>query len=126
MKKYFLGLLILVITCSSLAGCGGGGNPPGGGDSPDPVWHIETVTDKIYMYYTSIALDASNKPHISFCYNVYDLGYAKWNGATWDVIAVETAAESGLYNSIALDSTGYPHICHYYRNNYEILPAVIW
>lgn len=62
---------------------------------------------------TSIALDASGKPHISYLdYTNHDLKYAKWTGATWSIQTVDSAGRVGWHSSIALDSSNNPHISY--------------
>ncbi|PIU68017.1 MAG: hypothetical protein COS84_02255, partial [Armatimonadetes bacterium CG07_land_8_20_14_0_80_40_9] len=64
-------------------------------------------------YWTSIALDSSNYPHISYFDETNDdLKYAKWNGTFWDIQAVDSEGNVGQYTSIALDSNNYPHISY--------------
>ena len=74
------------------------------------TWEVETVdiTDGWALGglgYTSIALDASGNPHISYHdgYN-NDLKYAAFNGSIWDVNTVDSEGNVGAYTSIALDA----------------------
>jgi len=90
-------------------------------------WHIETVdTAEDVGYFSSIALDSSDYPHISYCdwFNG-DLKYACWAGSTWSIISVDTAGYVGVYTSITLDSSDYPHIS-YYDNTSEDLKYAYW
>ncbi|MCX7021898.1 MAG: carboxypeptidase regulatory-like domain-containing protein, partial [bacterium] len=83
-------------------------------------WHTETV-DSVGMVgqYTSLALDDSDYPHISYFayYSEYgydwgDLKYALWNGSSWQIQTVDWGTWGGYYqcvgmwNSLALDSSG--------------------
>jgi len=77
-------------------------------------WDIQTVDSAGGMgYFTSIALDSSGNPHISY----YDstnsaLKYAKWIGSIWEIQTVDSDGYVGYYSSIALDSLGNPHISY--------------
>jgi len=88
-------------------------------------WHIETVDTGTGTWemalYTSIALDSSNNPHIS--YWEYDieleqehLKYARWDGYHWARQLLDTLymlIYSISNTSIALDSSDNPHILYY-------------
>jgi len=79
-------------------------------------WHIEFVDtpDSSYYYYTSIALDSDDNPHISYydSYPNYELKYAFWNGSAWDITTVDNEEEVGAHSSMALDSLDNPHISY--------------
>jgi hypothetical protein len=75
--------------------------------------------------YTSLALDAANKPHIAYADVTSDtLKYAYWTGNEWDIQVVDSAApfvydgyEYGITGiSLALDGSGGPHISYFGRN----------
>lgn len=75
-------------------------------------WRIEIVDDDSGVE-TSIALDDSNNPHISYMDGIYyDLRYAKWNGTGWEIEIVDSNGIVGWFTSIALDSNNYPHISY--------------
>ena len=79
-------------------------------------WVIETV-DSIgdVGLFTSIALDSSNNPHISYCdLTNYDLKYARYNGSNWLLSTVDSFGWVGFDTSIALDSSNNPHISYVY------------
>jgi hypothetical protein len=85
-------------------------------------WTAEVVTDDTgsdIEKYISLALDASNNPHISFfdaAFSGVDLKYAhKTDAGPWQVSEVDKDAVgiTGQYNSIAIDSSGKPHISYY-------------
>jgi PKD repeat protein len=81
-------------------------------------WNIVTV-DSVGCVggggtHTSIALDSSDHPHISYLdgHPDYDLEYARWTGDSWSIETVDSTGDVGYNNSIALDSSGYPHISY--------------
>ncbi len=79
-------------------------------------WKKETIQldSDIVAYYTSIALDAEDRPNISF----YEyrgpkgsdfqirLRVVMWNGKYWEVRTVDSTEGSGKFNSLAADSQG--------------------
>ncbi len=79
------------------------------------TWDIQTVDTG--NQYASLALDSSDKPHISYYGGMINPGlrYAAWNGSTWNT---ETVAGGGLgdmtgqYTSLALDSSSKPRISY--------------
>jgi methionine-rich copper-binding protein CopC len=64
--------------------------------------------------YTSIALDSSNYPHISY-YDITntDLKYAYKDAGGWHTETADSAGSVGTYTSLALDASNYPHISYY-------------
>jgi hypothetical protein len=61
--------------------------------------------------YTSIALDTSGLPHISYYdYQNLDLKYSHRNPSGWLSETVDSEGYVGWYTSIALDETSSPHI----------------
>jgi hypothetical protein len=77
-------------------------------------WHIETVdsSDNVGSW-TSIALDSSDYPHISYYYDTNgDLKYARWDGNIWQIETVDSVDNVGDFNSLALDSSNFPHISY--------------
>ena len=63
---------------------------------------------------TSLALDASGRPHISYLDSTNkDLKYAFYDGSGWQIQTVDSAGEVGEHNSLALDASGQPHISYY-------------
>lgn len=76
--------------------------------------------------YTSIALDSSNVPHISYYYQNPQTGqgnlrYATYTGGTppWTFVDVNSPGDGGWYTSLAFDSTGHPWIS-YVNNNKQV------
>jgi len=84
-------------------------------------WHIETVDGSGGFglgKYTSLALDSSGYPHISYSNQLNnDLEYARWNGSSWQIQTVDSAGAVGLCTSLELDSSGRPHISYYDESN---------
>jgi hypothetical protein len=91
---------------------------PGGAD-----WKSQPVSpagDGVVAYYTSIALDARDKP--VFSYYDYEgpggvgfllrLRTVVWADNYWEVQMVDRGSGSGKFNSIALDSAGHPQIAY--------------
>jgi hypothetical protein len=70
-------------------------------------------------YYTSIAVDNYNLPHISY-QGASNCDYARWNGSVWQLVAVDPdgGSTSGwLGTSILLDDDYNPHIAYYRRTS---------
>jgi hypothetical protein len=75
------------------------------------AWQIQTVDAAGNAgLNTSLVLDESNVPHISYCDgDNYDVKYAYLDASGWSVEAVD-----GGYGatSLALDASGFPHMCY--------------
>ncbi|NQV00374.1 MAG: Ig-like domain-containing protein, partial [Parcubacteria group bacterium] len=75
-------------------------------------WQTETVGDSEYDY-PSLALDSSNRPHISYYDSTNgDLKYTYKSGGTWHSETVDSAGYVGYLNHLALDSSNNPHISY--------------
>lgn len=63
---------------------------------------------------TSLALDSSGNPHISYCH-IGELKYAYYDGSEWHTETADYSTYVGNDSSLALDSNNYPHVvyCHY-------------
>jgi hypothetical protein len=75
-------------------------------------WSIETIDSGVDNLYTSIALDASDNPHIGYWNESNgDIKYAVKVGASWTMETVESlGGDRGGGISIAIDSSGNPCI----------------
>lgn len=87
-------------------------------------WEIHTVDSpadgSLYTvgWYTSLALDMYDNPHISyFDENGTSVKYAHWTGTSWDIQIIEqTSALFTKNTSIAIDSQNHPHIIYQYAS----------
>ena len=77
------------------------------------AWATQTVdTSATGLACTSLAVDPTGAPQLTYIVDKSDVRHARWNGATWDV---ETAAPGGRIGggaSIALDGAGRPHLAY--------------
>jgi hypothetical protein len=77
-------------------------------------WHNETVQcrrDRNVGTYTSLALDSSGRPRISYRSEWNDkLKYAWFEGLIW---TVDGLLDAGKGSSLALDKVDWPHIAYY-------------
>jgi hypothetical protein len=73
------------------------------------VWHIETVDSN--GYFSSLALDEANRPHISYHSHGPDgsLKYAWYDGDDWQIQTIP-GAYVGNSHSLVLDEANRPHI----------------
>jgi len=96
----------------------------------DGAWEIQTVDGagsgpNVIIYGSSLALDSSDRPHISYLEVVssvgydFNLKYAHWTGTSWAIATVDSEGTvSG--GSIALDGNDFPHISYYDGSNGDL------
>lgn len=63
----------------------------------------------------SLTLDSAGSPHLAYLFvgtlRTFQIRYARWNGADWDILPVETGCQHGDTNpSMVLDQGDNPHI----------------
>jgi hypothetical protein len=86
------------------------------------TWKIQAVplNAEIIAYYNSIALDAQDRPSISFYEYTGPKGsdfrvrmrVVKWNGKYWEVATVDGDNQSGKFNALAIDAQGHTHLAY--------------
>ncbi len=88
------------------------------------IFNISTVDPGIIFdvgTFTSIAVDSSDRPHISYYESSRaNLKYARWTGTTWNIETVDSTGDVGQYCSIALGENDYPHISYYDKTNGDL------
>lgn len=91
------------------------------------TWFYETIDinsdgSENVGKWTSIAIDAHDRAHISYFDESRDLlKYIFHDGDKWVKEVVDTSGCAGLYTSLALDSFGRPHIAYYVSKPYDDL-----
>jgi hypothetical protein len=112
----FFSVIIALILVSAIAIIA---LPARSGLSAAAVWNLQQV-DTNQIGTTSIALDSSGNPHISYYKNSdRNLKYASWNGSAWVTEAIDTY-KVGEFCSLALDSNNNPHISYYDSGNHDL------
>ena len=94
--------------------------------APAAGWSISVVDSSGGGYNSSIAIDASGNPHISY-QGDGSLKYARYTGSTWIIQTVDSAEYVGD-TSLALDAAGNPHISYWgnYNLNYARWTGSAW
>ncbi|MFO0793798.1 MAG: carboxypeptidase regulatory-like domain-containing protein, partial [Candidatus Brocadiaceae bacterium] len=84
-------------------------------------WKIKKVDDGKQFsdfYPRSIAVDASNRPHIAYGGNY--LYYTYHDGSKWHYQTIDLSPGVGSFASIAIDTLGKAHICYYDAINSDL------
>lgn len=85
------------------------------------TWHKQTIQLKAkgIHFYTSIALNAQDRPSISFYEEInadgeygIRLQEVTWDGGAWELRTADAEKGSGKFNSILIDSAGHIHIAY--------------
>lgn len=87
-------------------------------------WEITSVDSSLEQYsgQTSIVIDSSDYPHISYFDDWYtaDLKYVFWDVSGWEISVVDTEEYVGSDTSIAIDFFNKPHISYYDISNGDL------
>lgn len=84
------------------------------------TWKRETVNTGS-VGYQSMALDANDRPQISY-WDITngDLKRASYDGTMWNIDTVDSVGSVGAFNSIAIDSLGNAHISYFDSTNSDL------
>lgn len=103
-----VGIICILIFTSFIGVTGFSGSRGGSRD----FFEVETVIKGGRIgYYTSLALDSNDNPHVSYQF-MGDLRYSNYNGSSWNVHTIEYDKYMGEYPSIDIDSNDYPRIAY--------------
>ena len=91
------------------------------------TWNIGTLDSGGDVgAFSSIAVDASGNPHISYYDNINkDLKYAVKSSNIWTITTVDPDGDAGALSSIAVDASGNPHISYFDGTNFDLKYAVL-
>ena len=81
-------------------------------------WQIETVDSDVSGHNSSLSLDSSGRPHITFD----QLKYAYWDGLSWQIETVENIG-STYKASLALDSHDHAYIGYLAGTDRQLMAA---
>jgi len=89
-------------------------------------WVIQTVDSEFssgFGEFSSIIIDSTDKPHISYKGAGYQVRYAHWTGTSWDIEIIYPGPQTVDMTSLALDSADGPHIIYFDRYNEDLVYA---
>ena len=99
----------------------------------DNGWYLYTVDEGGFKWYSSLALDSNNYPHIlgTIGGGPEFLVYARWIGTKWEVDEHACGGGHHYTHSMLLDSEDNPHVSYcvvsdYYHLKYATLNGTIW
>jgi len=78
------------------------------------AWSLENVEcgSGVFGQYTSIAIDSTDHPHVSYC-GANTLQYGSKSDQGWSTETLDSNGSTGKYTGIALDSKDKAHIVYY-------------